>query len=583
MKQNSKQTVTRCIGLGAKLMPRHFTGMVFVHLFLAILPVIGIQISRRIYQFAEHTVFGTQPVAELLLPVVLYGVYLFLMKGYTIYYERVAVQFGGLLEFEKKTKLLLHEKCGKIAMSYYETPSFYNRLWEAKVASINVYRVVECVITLSGAALSIMLLSGYAATIHLIFFLLIVLTAVPALLENVSEGILKNRRRTLLASLAKEEKERRACVLDIRYAKERLVYESSGFLINKWKDSSNTLQEKEYEVEKQVLKIRTLLMLVRASATAGVYVLAGWLFFHGSIDYAEFMVAISTTRQLQNQYAQLFADLGYFSQFRMMVKPFFLFMDSEDEIRCSEMTGKIAFDHAGFTYPTGKEAVLHNLDFTIHAGEKVAVVGVNGAGKTTLSKLLTGLLSVTEGRAEGKISDAFSVMFQEHQRYELTLLENIAPQELELADKKLAEELLREMNLDQVPKNEILGREFGITDLSGGQWQKLAMARTFYHGGNFFVLDEPTSAIDPLYEKELNDFIFRQAGKENTLVVISHRLSIAKAADRVFVLDHGTIVEQGTHEELLETPDSLYQKLWKAQLSWYEYKDNSAMYIERLT
>ena len=173
-------------------------------------------------------------------------------------------------------------------------------------------------------------------------------------------------------------------------------------------------------------------------------------------------------------------------------------------------------------------------------------------------------------------------MFQEYQQYALTLLENLAPQELELKNPVLAtclvayfgrmflaEELLTELNLSQIAKNEILGREFGKVDLSGGQWQKLAMARAFYHGGTFFLLDEPTSAIDPLYEKELNDLIFRRIGNDSTLIIISHRLSIAKMADRVLVLDHGTIAEQGKHEELLANSDSLYQKLWNAQLSWY--------------
>ena len=142
MKFNCKHTVVaKCLKLGAEMMPKHFAGMIFVHLFLAVLPVFGIQISRRIYQLAEKSVLSDYQVLTLLLPVLLYGAYLFLMKSYTIYYERVIVQFGGLLEFEKKTKLILHEKCGKIAMRYYEMPSFYNRLWEAKVASINVYRI----------------------------------------------------------------------------------------------------------------------------------------------------------------------------------------------------------------------------------------------------------------------------------------------------------------------------------------------------------------------------------------------------------------------------------------------------------
>ena len=570
MKFNCKHTVVaKCLKLGAEMMPKHFAGMIFVHLFLAVLPVFGIQISRRIYQLAEKSVLSDYQVLTLLLPVLLYGAYLFLMKSYTIYYERVIVQFGGLLEFEKKTKLILHEKCGKIAMRYYEMPSFYNRLWEAKVASINVYRVVECVITLSGAVLSIVLLSGYASIIHSSFFLLIVLAAIPALFGNVSEAILKSRRRTQLAALAKEEKDRKECTTDIRYTKERIVYESSDFLIQKWKTSSRKLREKEYEVEMQVLKIRTFLMFLNVAATAGVYVLAGYLFFQRKIDYPAFMVAVSATFQLQNQYAQLFSDLGAFSQFCLMVKPFFLFLDTENETQRIASTGKIAFHHAGFTYPTGKEPVLHDLNFTIHAGEKIAIVGVNGAGKTTLSKLLAGLLVVTEGKNEGVLADTPSVMFQEYQQYALTLLENLAPQELELKNPVLAEELLTELNLSQIAKNESLGREFGKVDLSGGQWQKLAMARAFYHGGTFFLLDEPTSAIDPLYEKELNDLIFRRIGNDSTLIIISHRLSIAKMADRVLVLDHGTIAEQGKHEELLANSDSLYQKLWNAQLSWY--------------
>ena len=355
MKFNCKHTVVaKCLKLGAEMMPKHFAGMIFVHLFLAVLPVFGIQISRRIYQLAEKSVLSDYQVLTLLLPVLLYGAYLFLMKSYTIYYERVIVQFGGLLEFEKKTKLILHEKCGKIAMRYYEMPSFYNRLWEAKVASINVYRVVECVITLSGAVLSIVLLSGYASIIHSSFFLLIVLAAIPALFGNVSEAILKSRRRTQLAALAKEEKDRKECTTDIRYTKERIVYESSDFLIQKWKTSSRKLREKEYEVEMQVLKIRTFLMFLNVAATAGVYVLAGYLFFQRKIDYPAFMVAVSATFQLQNQYAQLFSDLGAFSQFCLMVKPFFLFLDTENETQRIASTGKIAFHHAGFTYPTEK-------------------------------------------------------------------------------------------------------------------------------------------------------------------------------------------------------------------------------------
>ena len=129
-------------------------------------------------------------------------------------------------------------------------------------------------------------------------------------------------------------------------------------------------------------------------------------------------------------------------------------------------------------------------------------------------------------------------------------------------------ELSDELELEDIPSGEILGREFGEVDLSGGQWQKVAMARLFYHGGSVLILDEPTSAIDPLYEKRLNDFIVREAA-DTTLIVISHRLSIAKLLDRIYVLKNGRIVENGTHEELLQGESSEYARLWDAQTSWY--------------
>ena len=116
----------------------------------------------------------------------------------------------------------------------------------------------------------------------------------------------------------------------------------------------------------------------------------------------------------------------------------------------------------------------------------------------------------------------------------------------------------------------MLGREFGNRDLSGGQWQKIAIARLFYHGGSILILDEPTSAIDPLYEKQLNEFIINQSSQVTTLIVISHRLSISKLLDYVYVLEDGRIIEEGTHDELLKAEDSVYNHLWEAQTSWYK-------------
>ena len=568
--KNKEKTFLSCVKTAMEIMPGHFCGMLFVHIAYAVLPVFGIQMSRRIYSFAQASGKIPQPFSMLLLPVLLYMVYLVLMKGYVVYYQRVAIQFGGLLEFEKKVKIKLHGKCNEVDLLWYEKPQFYNNLWEAKVASINIYRIVECGIALLGTGLNILLMSGYAAMIHPGFFALIVLTAFPAMAKQVTEGMLRSRQRSRLAKLAKSEKAYYECLTGIAYAKERSVYRSAGFLMDKWKHAAENYQEEEYKIGKFVLCVNMGLTLLKAFAVSGIYLFAGLLFFDGQIDYAGFMTAISATLFLQSQYMELFSDIGYFSGFRLMVKPYFEFMDIESPARPQPLTEKMTLGHVSFSYPAGQKEVLHDINLSISKGEKIAVVGVNGAGKTTLAKLLAGLLPPTEGGISGRLSDDTCVMFQDYQKYALTLAENIAIQELSPHSPEKIEELIEELELRVVPENEVLGREFGTFDLSGGQWQRAALARLYYQDGQVLILDEPTSAIDPLHEKALNDFILRKKRADQTLVIISHRLSVAKQADRVFVLNDGGIAEQGTHEELIRDEGSLYGRLWAAQVGWYQ-------------
>ncbi len=568
--KNKEKTFLSCVKTAMEIMPGHFCGMLFVHIAYAVLPVFGIQMSRRIYSFAQASGKIPQPFSMLLLPVLLYMVYLVLMKGYVVYYQRVAIQFGGLLEFEKKVKIKLHGKCNEVDLLWYEKPQFYNNLWEAKVASINIYRIVECGIALLGTGLNILLMSGYAAMIHPGFFALIVLTAFPAMVKQVTEGMLRSRQKSRLAKLAKSEKAYYECLTGIAYAKERSVYRSAGFLMDKWKHAAENYQEEEYKIGKFVLCVNMGLTLLKAFAVSGIYLFAGLLFFDGQIDYAGFMTAISATLFLQSQYMELFSDIGYFSGFRLMVKPYFEFMDIESPARPQPLTEKMTLGHVSFSYPAGQKEVLHDINLSISKGEKIAVVGVNGAGKTTLAKLLASLLPPTEGGISGRLSDDTCVMFQDYQKYALTLAENIAIQELSPHSPEKIAELIEELELRVVPENEVLGREFGTFDLSGGQWQRAALARLYYQDGQVLILDEPTSAIDPLHEKALNDFILRKKRVDQTLVIISHRLSVAKQADRVFVLNDGGIAEQGTHEDLIRDEGSLYGRLWAAQVGWYQ-------------
>ncbi|MFB2975093.1 ABC transporter ATP-binding protein [Microseira sp. BLCC-F43] len=245
----------------------------------------------------------------------------------------------------------------------------------------------------------------------------------------------------------------------------------------------------------------------------------------------------------------------------------------------------ITFDRVHFCYPDRPSALI-DVSFTLYPGETVALVGENGAGKTTLVKLLTRLYDPTAGAilvdgVDLKELDLdgwrrqIAAVFQDFGRYALTLLENIALGDLEALDN--LERIRRAVKkagittlVEKFPAREetLLGKQFGGTELSGGQWQKLALARAFVReDAQLLILDEPTAALDPRSEYEV--FCrFVELARGKTTLLITHRLASVRMADRILVLKQGRLVEQGTHEELLRCGGE-YAALWNMQVQQY--------------
>lgn len=244
----------------------------------------------------------------------------------------------------------------------------------------------------------------------------------------------------------------------------------------------------------------------------------------------------------------------------------------------------VEFRKVSFTYPNAAGKALSCVDLTIREKETIAIVGKNGAGKSTFARLLLGIYRPTQGqvlidgvdtrRVRHDADAKCSAVFQRFQKYKMTVADNVLlgssrdePDEskigaaLEKADLPLAQRTFPEGT------KTLLAREFGGTDLSGGQWQRLAVARGLYRRHNLIVLDEPTSAIDPLEETRVYEK-FAELSRDKTAVIITHRLGSAKIADRIVVMDEGKIVEVGTHEELMEKK-GLYFEMYRAQARWY--------------
>jgi len=252
-----------------------------------------------------------------------------------------------------------------------------------------------------------------------------------------------------------------------------------------------------------------------------------------------------------------------------------------------EISHGIEFKNIGFRYPKTDHWVLRNVNFTLKAGEKLAFVGENGAGKTTLVKLLLNFYEPTEGQIllDGKdirefdlaeYQLFFGVIFQDFVKFELTARENVAVGSIDQIDNQekiesAAEKSLADRVIEELPfqYDQQLGKRFAQgQELSGGQWQKIAIARAYMKDAKVLILDEPTSALDARAETEaFKRFIQLTLGK--TAVIISHRFSTVRIADRILVLQNGSVSEIGTHSELIKN-GKLYSELFKMQAAGYQ-------------
>lgn len=244
----------------------------------------------------------------------------------------------------------------------------------------------------------------------------------------------------------------------------------------------------------------------------------------------------------------------------------------------------IVFENVCFTYPGTTEEVLHDISFQVSAGEKIAIVGENGAGKSTVVKLMLGLYSPTRGRISvGGISleqlnqetkqRLFSAVFQDYAQYEISVGENIAlAEENSQHMHERAETIWQALDVQiSLVKgmDTMLGKldDEGI-DLSGGQWQKIAIARGLFHSSHYLILDEPVASLDPISESRLyKDFLSASEQGKGT-IIISHRLASARLCSRILVVKDGRMIEDGSHEELV-TQNGEYAHMYRAQASWY--------------
>ena len=307
----------------------------------------------------------------------------------------------------------------------------------------------------------------------------------------------------------------------------------------------------------------------------------------GAVSLGGLSVIFSTIINLIYTLSNLTQNLGSVFTLTYSIKQFYEFMDLDMDIterleskNVLNGSHEIDFVNVSYRYPLTDKYVLHNLNLSIKCGQHIAIVGANGSGKTTFVKLLLKLLNPSIGQI--KYNDAsldaldcneyweqFSTVFQDFSKYKDSLRYNVAISNTNnmLYDEEISKALSQaEFNKD-IDIDHMLSKEFGGIELSGGEWQKVALARAIFRNNSIFILDEPTAAIDPIKETELYQR-FAELTKGKTSIFVTHRLGSVLYSDLVLFFHDGEIVECGTHHDLLQQKGR-YFEFWNTQSSLY--------------
>lgn len=475
----------------------------------------------------------------------------------------------------------------------FDNPEFHDRLKRAQafigndlVGILNdAVQTVKIVSTMVGLLL-VVLSSGYwSATV--IVFLMIVVNLFIKLSTEIKVRKL-NREMTHDGRMADYLK---TLLMEPVTIRELRIYDSLRFLTEIWGNITRTQHSRRYGARRNEIKIGGLTGLIQTTAVLSVLLLMVKELTAGLISVGMITVMfmamiragnqiISLTWPLSRLYVQGTKAVDLVEFLKEKEKLLIAHAD-ESKIQAKPLQ-EITFDNVSFKYLNSSVNVLKDISFTIKKGEKIAIVGENGAGKSTLVRLLMGLYKPAQGTVKWNgrnvlnldLSNRITAIFQDFVRYELSLRENVAFGNLNNLnnDEKILTtlrqcglySLFEDLGTLDAPLGRILenGRE-----LSGGQWQRLALSRATISDADLIILDEPTSALDPIAEVEIYKQ-FQELCRDATAIFISHRLGWARYADRIFVLDKGELVEVGTHEELIKA-NGLYSEYFRTQASLY--------------
>ncbi len=495
----------------------------------------------------------------------------------------------------QRVNVLILEKALTLDLRQFEDSEFYDKLTNARrEASVRPLSLVNRTFGLVQNALSLITYGILLVNFSAWAVVVLILAAMPVFIAETKfagEGFrlfswraAETRQQHYLENLLARED----------FVTEVKLYQLGEMLLGRYR----SLFEQLYGEDRDLTLRRGLWGYLLGLVSTGAFYLAyAWIVLEtvqGKISLGDMTMYLTVFRQGQSTFSNALTSIGGMYEDNLYLSNLYDFLEEEVPKSWGKATiglnsqDGIRFENVSFTYPGSSKPALRNISLHLKPREKLAIVGENGSGKTTLIKLLTRLYTPDSGRIflDGLdlqewdvdvLRRRVGVIFQNFVRYQFTVGENIGVGDVEHLENKTqwktaAEKGMAQSFIDQLPQSfqTQLGRWFkGGQELSGGQWQKIALSRAFMRSqADILVLDEPTSAIDAQAEFEIFNH-FRAITQNQMVLLISHRFSTVRMADKILVIENGEVIEQGTHEELLQL-GGRYAKLFLLQAAGYQ-------------
>jgi ATP-binding cassette subfamily B protein len=502
----------------------------------------------------------------------------------------------GLLadNYTRHVSVRVMKHAAELDLIAYEDPIFYDRLERARVQATDrlgmiqsMGRLVQQVVTGVSLSVSIVLFSPW-------LLLLLVAGVVPAFLGESHFAFLSYAKNFRQTPIRRQLDYLRVLGGSKEAAKELKLFGLKEFLVERFTRLSDEIYFEDVALARRRLAAGALLSVVGATGYYGAYVLVIWRTVMGMITIGSLTFLAGAILQASASIQQIFSSLSSIADQALFLTDLIAFLEMQPTIRSKPhalpaprpIRRGFEFRDVSFRYRGSSRLILDHFNFCIEPSERVALIGENGQGKTTIVKLLTRLYDPVEGQVllDGidlreysleSIYREIGVIFQDFMRYEMTARENIAVGRIEeinnlplihlSAEKSLADEVILKLPNDY---GQMLGRRFdGGVDLSGGEWQKVALARAYLRDAQVLILDEPTAALDARSEFEVFQR-FAELTRGKMALFISHRFSTVRMADRIVVIEDGRIAEDGRHDELTRL-GGRYAEMFELQAAGY--------------